>query len=235
MLTPRASTPSELPSSRQRARADRRLPSALLGLLGIVMVTTGLAWTFLGLSMRSLESVLHDRVEALALLHTVNDEMQHLMADMAIKADRGVVPLDSASATARGAGERASASWNLYMDTWFTPEEAELVERIMPAIDRGFLQSRLLADTLARGDREALSRFLDGSFFPDLDRFSSSLRELVALQVRVTQDAHALSRARFDVAGRAFIGAVIAAMALVIVALLAASRRTPHATRRWGH
>ena len=235
MRTPGASSPSELPSSRQRALADRRLPSALIGLLAIVMVTTGLAWTFLGLSMRSLESVLHDRVEALALLHTVNDEMQHLIADMAIKADRGVIPLDSASANARGAGERANASWNTYMETWFTPEEAELVTRITPAIERGFLQSQLLADTLARGDREALSEFLDGSFFPDLDLFSASLRELVALQVRVTQDAHALSRARFNVAGRAFIGAAIAAMALVIVALLAASRRTPHSTRRWSH
>lgn len=198
-----------------------------------MLVTTGLAWTFLGLSLKALESVLRDRVEALALIHTVNDEMQHLMADMVIKADRGVVSPDSASRTVRGARDRAQAAWNTYLDTWFTEEEAELVERIKPTIETGFTSAGALADTLDAGGQQRLTPFLDGSFFPELTAFSLSLRELVALQVSVTRESHALSQARFRIAGSAFLGAIIAACALIMVALLAGAHRTTQATRRW--
>ncbi len=225
--------PGAVPSSRQRARSDKRLPSALAGLLAVLIVTSGLAWTFLGLSLKALESVLRDRVEALALIHTVNDEMQHLMADMAIKADRGSVSLDSASRSVRGARDRAHTAWSSYLDTWFTEEEATLVTRITPTIETGFATAGTLADRLDAGDREQVTAFLDGSFFPELDAFSSALRQLVAMQVSVTREAHALSQARFRIAGRAFLGAIIAACALIMVALLAGARRTTHATRRW--
>ncbi len=233
MITPRAPHAAAMPSSRQRLRADRRLPSALIGLLAIVLVTTGLAWTFLGLAMRSLESVLHDRVEALALIHTVNDEMQHQVADLAIKADRQLITTDSAAASVRAAQQRAQEAWTTYLNTWFTPEEAELVARITPVIDAGFRQAGRLADTLQTGRTQALPTFLDELFFREIDAFSSALRELVALQVSVTRQAHALSQARFRIAGQAFLAAVIAASVLVVVALLAGGRRTPHATRRW--
>ncbi len=221
------------PSSRQRRLAERRLPSALAGLLAIVLVTTGLGWAFLGLSLRSLESVFHDRVEVLAFLHTMNDEMQHRLADMAIKAERGVVPMDSAAASVRVARERAQAAWDAYLLTWFTPAEADLVERITPTIEAGFGLATRLADTLAAGERTHVAAFLDGVFFTELDAFSDALRELVALQVRVTQDAYELSRARFGIAKQAFIGTVVAACVLVLVGLLASSRRTNMPIRRW--
>lgn len=223
-----------LPSSRQRELANRRLPSALAGLLALVLITTGLAWTFLGLSLRSLESVFKDRVEALALIHTVNDELQHAVSDMAVKAERGTVSADSAERIVRTAQARADSSWTAYLATWFTPAEAEMVERITPTIAAGFAQAQHLADTIRMNDRARLSSFLDGAFFPALDATSAALRELVALQVRVTQDAYDVSRARFGIARQAFIGAVVAACVLILVALLAGSQRTNIPVRRWG-
>jgi predicted RecB family endonuclease len=220
-------------SSRQRQAADRRLPQALAGLLGIVLVTTGLAWVFLGLSLRSLESVFHDRVEALALLHTVNDELQHLVADVAIRAERGVVTTDSAAVTVRAAQVRADSAWQAYLRTWFTPAESTMVARISPVIATGIAAAGHLGDTLAVGDRDHVSRFLEGQVFGELDALSASLRELVSLQVGVTREAYDLSRARYRLAGRAFLGAVIGASVLVLVALLAGGRRSPIPVRRW--
>lgn len=226
--------PPALPSSRQRTLADRRLPSALAGLLLMVLITTALAWTFLGLSLRSLESVFRDRVEALALIHAVNDELQHAVSAMAVKAERGAVSADSAESVVRAAHARADSSWTAYLATWFTPAESTLVQRITPTIDAGFVQAERLADTLHLNDRVRLSAFLDGGFFPALDAFSASLRELVSLQVRVTQEAYDVSRARFGIARQAFIGAVVAACVLILVALLAGSKRTNIPIRRWG-
>jgi hypothetical protein len=227
------SAPASEASSRQRQSAERRLPQALAGLLAIVLVTTGLAWAFLGLSLRSLESVLNDRVEALALLHTVNDEMQHLVADVAIKAERGVVTGDSAARTVREARARADSAWQAYLVTWFTVAESTMVARVQPDVERGMAQAAHLADTLAGGDRAQIARYLDREVFRDLDALSSGVREIVALQVGVTQEAYALSRARFGIAGRAFVGAVVAACVLVLVALFAGGRRSPIPLRRW--
>lgn len=221
------------PSSRQRAAADRRLPSALAGLLAIVLVTTGLAWTFLGLSLRSLESVFKDRVEALALIHTVNDELQHAVSDMAVKAERGVVTFDSAQSVVLASRARAESAWTAYLGTWFTPAESTLVERIKPTIDAGFQQAQQLADTVGDGDRQHLTAFLNNGFFPALDASSEALRELVGLQVRVTREAYDVSRARFGIARRAFIGAIVAACVLIMIALLASSKRTNIPVRRW--
>ncbi len=223
-----------VPSSRQRGLADRRLPSALAGLLALVLVTTGLAWTFLGLSLRSLESVFKDRVEALALIHSVNDEIQNAVTDMAVKAERGKVPADSAERTVRAAQARADSAWTAYLATWFTPAESVLVERIAPIVTAGFVQAQQLADTIRLNDRERLSIFLDAEFSPALDASGAALRELVDLQVRVSREAYDVSRARFDIARQAFIGAVVTACVLILVALLAGSKRTNLPVRRWG-
>jgi hypothetical protein len=214
--------------------ADRRLPSALIGLLAVVLVTTALAWGFLGLSLRSLESVFHDRVEALALLHTVNDDMTHTLVDMAVKVDRDLVTNDSAMIAVRSAREHAEASWAAYLKTWFTPAESALVVRMTPTIEHGFVVAHRLQDTLATRDSISLTQYINGEFFPAFDAFSRALRELVALQVRVTQEAYTVSRARFGVARQAFLGAIVAACVLVLVALLAGTRRTARPLRRWG-
>jgi hypothetical protein len=69
---------------------------------------------------------------------------------------------------------------------------------------------------------------------PELDALSAGVREIVALQVRVTQEAYDLSRARYGIAGQAFLGAIVGACVLVLVALLAGGRRSPIPLRRWG-
>jgi hypothetical protein len=222
-------------SSRQRRSADRRLPQALAGLLAIVLLTSGLAWAFLGMALRSLETVLHDRVEALALLHTVNDELQHLVADVAVRAERGVLPMDSAAAVVRGARARADRAWQAYLGTWFTPAESLMVARIAPAVQLGIERAAQLVDTLDARAPAAIERFLDRAVGPDLDVVSTALRELVALQVGVTRDAYAVARARHTIAGQAFVGAVVAASVLVLVALLAGGRRSRVPLRRWTH
>lgn len=227
-----AAHPTEA-SSRQRRGADRRLPQALAGLLAIVLITSGLAWAFLGMALRSLESVLQDRVEALALLHTVNDELQHLVADVAVRAERGLLPADSAATVVRGAQTRADSAWQAYLRTWFTPAESTMVARIAPDVQRGIVRAAQVADTLEARDAVALERFLDGTVGPDLDVVSTVLRELVALQVGVTREAYAVARARHTIAGQAFVGAVVAASVLVLVALLAGGRRSRVPLRRW--
>lgn len=228
-----ASRPAAEASSRQRQSADRRLPQALAGLLVLVLLTTGLGWAFLGGALRSLESVFRDRVEALALLHTVNDEMQHLVTDMAVKAERGVVGRDSAVRVIRVSRSRADSAWRAYLATRFTPAESLLVARVRPAVDRGFAQASVLADSLALGASTPLAPWLEREIMPDLDALSSAVREIVALQVRVTQEAYDQSRARYGIAGQAFVGAIVGACVLVLVALLAGRRRGPIPLRRW--
>jgi len=209
------------------------LPQALAGLLVLVLLTTGLGWAFLGGALRSLESVFRDRVEALALLHTVNDEMQHLVTDMAVKAERGTVRRDSAAAVIRVARSRADAAWQAYLVTRFTPAESLLVARVSPAVAAGFAQSAVLADSLALGTPVALTPWLEAEVMPDLDALSAAVREIVALQVRVTQESYDRSRARYHIAGQAFLGAIVGACVLVLVALLAGGRRSPIPLRRW--
>lgn len=230
MADPRPPTEA---SSRQRQTADRRLPQALAALLGLVLFTIGLGWVFLGGALRSLESVFRDRVEALALLHTVNDEMQHLVADVALKAERGAVERDSAARVIRASQARADSAWQAYLLTRFTPAESVLVRRVAPAVTRGFTQAALLADSLDHGAAERLAPLLDRDVLPDLDALSAGVREIVALQVRVTQEAYELSRARYNIAGQAFLGAIVGACVLVLVALLAGGRRGPIPLRRW--
>jgi hypothetical protein len=229
---PSSHPPTEA-SSRQRQRADQRLPQALAGLLVLVLLTTGLGWAFLGGALRSLESVFRDRVEALALLHTVNDEMQHLVTDMAVKAERGVVARDSAARVIRTSRVRADSAWQAYLRTRFTPAESLLVARVTPAVERGFAQAAVLADSLAQEAAPVLAPWLERDVMPDLDGLSSAVREIVALQVRVTQEAYDLSRARYGIAGQAFLGAIVGACVLVLVALLAGGRRGPIPLRRW--
>jgi hypothetical protein len=230
-----SSGPGSEASSRQRRTAERRLPKALAGLLVIVLATTGLAWVLLGLSLRSLESVFHDRVEALALLHSVNDEMQHLVADVAFRVEMGQLDGDSAARVVRAARTRADSAWQAYLVTWFTPAESALVARSTPAVNAGFAHAAMLADTLEFGDHAMLRRALGARMYADLDGLSAAVRELVALQVGITRESYELSRARFGLAGQAFIGAVVAACVLVMVALLAGGRRGPIPLRRWKH
>lgn len=220
-------------SSRQRHGADRRLPQALAGLLVIVLATTGLAWVLLGLSLRSLESVFHDRVEALALLHTVNDELQHVVTDVAVRSEYGALRGDSAATSVRAARSRADDAWQTYLRTRFTPAESLLVRRLTPHVATGLAAADRLADTLATGEQGPATRVLNRDVFADLDSLSTNLRELVALQVGVTREAYALSRARYRLAGQAFLGAVVGACVLVLVALLAGGRRSPIPVRRW--
>ncbi len=225
--------PDTLPSSRQRAAPNRRLPSALAGLLGLVLVTTVFAWAFLGLSLRSLESVMHDRVEALALLHTVNDEMQHVVVDLAVRAEHHNVAPDSAALLVMAARERAADAWAAYRLTWFTEAESEMVARIAPTIEGGFASAARLGAGLAGGEAQDIASLMDEPFFAELDAFSASLRELVSLQVSVTREAYDVSAARYSIAGQAFLGAVVAACALVLVALLAGPKRVGIPIRRW--
>jgi hypothetical protein len=228
-----AARPPTEASSRQRRTADRRLPQALAGLLVLVLLTTGLGWVFLGGALRSLESVFRDRVEALALLHTVNDEMQHLVTDMAVKVERGAVSRDTAARVIRQSHTRADSAWQSYLRTRFTPAESLLVARVSPAVEAGFSRAVVLADSLSHGTSAPLAPWLETVVMPDLDALSAAVREIVALQVRVTQDAYTQSRARYDIAGRAFLGAIVGACVLVLVALLAGARRSPIPLRRW--
>jgi hypothetical protein len=226
--------PSAEASSRQRETADRRLAQALAGLLVLVLLTIGLGWAFLGGALRSLESVFRDRVEALALLHTVNDEMQHLVTDIAVKVERGVVSADSAAGVIRASRARADAAWQAYLVTRFTPAESALVARVAPAVAQGFAQATVLADSLEHGATANLAPLLEHHVMPELDALSAGVRDIVALQVRVTQEAYDLSRARYGIAGQAFLGAIVGACVLVLVALLAGGRRSPIPLRRWG-
>ena len=213
--------------------ADRRLPQALAGLLLLVLLTTGLGWAFLGGALRSLESVFRDRVEALALLHVVNDEMQHFVTDMAVKAERAVVRPDSAAQVIRDSHARADSAWRAYQATRFTPAESLLVTRVAPLVVRGFAQAVRLSDSLEQGASPRLAVWLEREVMPDLDVLSDGVRELVALQVRVTQEAYERSQARYRIAGQAFLGAIVSACVLVLVALLAGGRRGPIPLRRW--
>jgi len=222
-------------SSRHRQGADRRLPQALAGLLAIVLATTAFGWLLLGLSLRSLESVFHDRVEALALLHTVNDELQHVVSDVAVRAEHGALSGDSAARSVRAARARADSAWQAYLGTRFTAAESVLVRRVTPHVQTGLTAAHRLADSLAVGDRGPATRVLDREVFADLDSLSHQLRALVALQVGVTRDAYAVSRARYRLAGQAFLAAVVSACVLVLVALLAGGRRGPIPVRRWTH
>lgn len=204
---------------------DRRLPSALAGLLGLVLVTTAFAWAFLGLSLRSLETVLHDRVEVLALLHTMNDEMQHVLVNVAVRAEYRDLSADSASTLVDGARTRASQAWDAYRLTWFTDAETELVDRITPTIEAGLAEAGRMRDALAGGNPADVAALMDERFFVGFDAYSASLRELVALQVGVSRDAYELSAARYRIAGQAFLGAIVAACALVLVALITSRGR----------
>jgi hypothetical protein len=207
----------------------------LAGLLAIVLATTAMSWLLLGLSLRSLESVFHDRVEALALLHTVNDELQHVVSDVAVRAEHGTMRGDQAAERVRSARARADAAWATYLRTRFTAAESLLVQRVTPHVHAGFEAATRLADTLAVGERGPVTRVLDRETFAELDSLSMNLRDLVALQVGVTRDAYAVSRARYRLAGQAFLGAVVGACVLVLVALLAGGRRSPIPVRRWTH
>lgn len=222
-------------SSRHRQGADRRLPQALAGLPAIVLATTAFGWLLLGLSLRSLETVFHDRVEALALLHTVNDELQHVVSDVAVRAEHGTVTGDSAARSIRAARARADVAWRAYLRTRFTAAESSLVRRVAPHVHTGLDAAHQLADTLASGERGPVTRVLEREVFSDLDSLSSNLRELVALQVGVTREAYAVSRARYRLAGQAFLAAVVSACVLVLAALLAGGRRGPIPVRRWTH
>lgn len=208
--TPQAEAPG--PSARQ---AQRRLAMLLAALASIVLLTTALTWGTLALALRNLESVWHDRVEALEFLYGSVTPLERTVASVAgpvpIEFDRTAARLDSAGAQSR-------ESWQKYLVTTFTDDESRLVDDITPTMSRTHTTLDTLSALLRQGDTARVA-VVSREYLHAVAALSGGVEPLVRLQALVTRQLVQAARARHLVARTLLVGTAVATLALVVAAL----------------
>lgn len=195
-------------------RARRRLAALLAALACVVLVTTGLTWGTLAFALRNLESVWHDRVEALEFLYGAVTPFERTVASVAGPQPeflKAAARLDSAAALSR-------ESWRRYLSTTFTDDEARLVDDITPTMERTNESLDTLAATLRRADSTRVGPAIR-EYLHAVAALSGGIEPLVRLQARVTRQLVQAARARHLVARTLLLGSALATLGLVVAAL----------------
>lgn len=220
---------------------QRRVVQLIAWLSLVALLSTASSWAALALALRSLESVWHDRVEALAFLHETMLPLERAVPAL-LTARSGSVKSDertSDSVTVRAADvERlrvaragAADAWRRYLATTLTAEEARITREVRPAVERALGAADSLATTLAHPDaatRASAFELLRGVVLPTFEASTLGLERLVALQRTETRQQVELARARYGLARTTLTASVVATL-LMLTAVLATTRgaRTP--------
>jgi hypothetical protein len=187
------------------------------GLSVVALVSSASSWIALSLAQRSLESVWHDRVEALAFLHETTLPLERTVP-MALT--RGAEDNAVVAARVRAARVAADSAWTRYLATTLTPEEARTMRETTPAVTRAFAAADTLAAMLG-ADTAGVE--VPVRFARAIDELAAAVERLVAIQRPITRQQVEDARARHELA-RAMLVASVAATFLLLIAVLATTR-----------
>ncbi len=195
-------------------RDQRRLKVLLAALATVMLVSTALTWGTLALALRNLESVWHDRVEALEFLYGAVTPFERTVASVAGEDPdfpETIARLDSAASLSR-------ESWRRYLGTTFTDDEARLVDDIIPTMNRTHSALDTLTGRMSRADTVRVE-YARREYLHAVSALSGGIEPLIRLQARVTRQMVQAARARHLVSRTLLIGSVVATIVLVVAAL----------------
>jgi hypothetical protein len=188
------------------------MAALLAGLAVVVLLTSMLTWGALALALRGLESVWHDRVEALEFIHGVVTPIERTVP---VIARRLPADLDATAAMLDSARESSIEHWGRYLATYFTTEESRLAGEVAVQLESVHASMRTLSQQLRASDTAGLERTVDDAFLPALAELSAGIEPLVRLQAEVTRDQVEATRSRHAISRTLLIASAVATLALL--------------------
>jgi len=161
---------------------------AMLGLAALAMGASGFfALEASGARMRSL---VEDRVVPLRQIKTVSDMYAVNIVDTAHKVRSGAASWEQGLAKVQEAEAAVAANWTAYRATKLTPEEARLVAVAGGEMAKAGDSIAVLKTILRNHDAAGLDAYVTSHLYPGIDPITTSVGELVDLQIDVAREEY---------------------------------------------
>ncbi len=163
----------------------------LTGLLLLGCLFLGLSGlTALQRSVAGLNTVYQDRVVPLRDLKVIADMYAVNIVDSSQKVRSGDLSYAQALNELDQARQQIDEHWRLYSDTQMVPEEARLVQELLPLMEAADAPLSRLADILRRQDEAALIRFIRQELYQRIDPLSEGFGRLMEIQLEQSRQEY---------------------------------------------
>ncbi|AEY02521.1 methyl-accepting chemotaxis transducer [Oceanimonas sp. GK1] len=163
----------------------------LTGLLLLGCLFLGLSGlTALQRSVAGLNTVYQDRVVPLRDLKVIADMYAVNIVDSSQKVRSGDLSYAQALSELDQARQQIDEHWRLYSDTQMVPEEARLVQELLPLMEAADAPLSRLADILRRQDEAALIRFIRQELYQRIDPLSEGFGRLMEIQLEQSRQEY---------------------------------------------
>ncbi len=197
-------------------RTEVKLFSVVAFMSLMLIVVGGAGFYVAKRANAGLETVYNDRVVCMEQLKNVSDAYGNNIIDSPHKVLDGSMSWDEARKKLAEARQEIDKEWKAYTATYLVPEEKNLVDEAAPLMPKADEAVTRLDAILAKGDREALSRFVGKELYPAVDPVTTKLEQLMNLQVRVAKQVYERSEGRYN-NGR------MATLILLVMSIVASS------------
>lgn len=192
--------------------------SVIVGLFSfaVVFVAALGAWNLQQTNAR-FETTYHDRVIPLEQLKIVADLYAVDIVDATHKTRDGAISWKEAEDNIERARKKIRSTWDAYIATRLTPEEAKLANSTQKAMEQADASVSRLVALITQQNHEQLANFAAREMYPAIDPVSGAISRLIDLQINV-------AKSEFDASTEAYHTASIALVSLsVLVIVLGAS------------
>ena len=199
-------------------RTGTKLYSIII-MMSTVLVLVGVIGLYLAKkSNDGLDTVYKDRVVCLQQLKTVSDLYAVNIVDTSHKVRDGGLSWSEGRKNLDEARKEIASTWKEYTATYLVPEEKKLVEEAVPLMKSADEAAETLSGILAKGDKEALTRFAATRLYSAIDPVSKKISDLTELQLRVAKEVFETSDAAYN-KGKVELIALIILATIVSIAL----------------
>lgn len=171
--------------------ANMTIRSKLFGCLAVLslalLLLSGLLLTLSGKEKQALGAILNDRLVPLNQLNKVSGAYAVLIVDTAHKARSGALSPAAALANLNSARGDIRTSWDAYVQSEMTAEEAANVAEAKKRMAAADEATARLVDIIRRRDGAALDRFVTAELYPAIDPLTEQIARLMQIQIDVGQ------------------------------------------------
>lgn len=190
----------------------------LIGFLILIVIADSIFGGLAAVKISSeLETVYKDRVIPLQQLKTISDMYAVNIVDTTHKVRNGNIDWAQASQNINDAQSNIEKNWNMYVSTYLSHNEKELVNEAQVMFKEANATIDKLETLIANKDEEGLIKCTKEELYQSIDPVSKKIGELVQLQLDITAQEYINSKS--NLGNILNIYKIIAVLILIIVLL----------------
>jgi methyl-accepting chemotaxis protein len=182
---------------------------------GVLLVAIGvLGLSGMNSARAGLETVYNDRVVPLRDLKLISDKYAVNIVDTSHKTRNGNISMEQGRKNVEDAQAAIQKAWSAYLATVLVPRETELVDQILPLMEKANTATAHLLGYLKTKDHDHLEAFTIHELYPAIDPVTDRISDLVDVQLVVAKEEYDAASALYERNLKIAVGAIILGLLL---------------------